>query len=354
MMRNLCRGLFAFACIFPVHGFSDTHRKEAESAYEQCLMKEVKNGDDQVTLHEIRRRCEHFKPEHFSEPILSDTGEHDEQLDDEHGVITDRILSEESVEDNRFVITPHRPNYLLPFSYNASPNREPFGNLGDKLSRYEVKFQISLKAPLWKGVFRGYGDLFVAYTNVSWWQAYNSLSSPFRETNHEPEAFFVFPTDFDFLGLRLRALSAGINHQSNGRTGSISRSWNRIRFGAYFERGSFYLALSPWYRIPEKSKDIHDSNYPNVKGDDNPGIERYMGYGELLFGYKFNRHNVGVILRNNLRSDNLGAIQLDWSFPLTERFRGYVQYFNGYGESLIDYNKSTNRISLGVMLTDWL
>ncbi|WP_051790061.1 phospholipase A [Endozoicomonas montiporae] len=317
-------------------------------------MQELKQGDGQVTLQEVRQRCQFFNPEHEDLNVVSDSGEHRELLNDEHGVITDRILSEKSVVDNRFVITPHKPNYLLPFSYNDSPNGEPFGNEGDKLSRYEVKFQISLKAPLWRGVFKGYGDLFVAYTNVSWWQAYNRLSSPFRETNHEPEAFFIFPADFDLLGLRMRGLSVGINHQSNGRYGSLSRSWNRVKFGVFFERGNFYLAICPWYRIPEKRKDINDSDYPNVKGDDNSGIERYMGSGELLFGYKFNRHNVGVMLRNNLRSDNLGAVQLDWSFPLTEKFRGYVQYFNGYGESLIDYNKNTNRISLGVMLTDWM
>ena len=150
--------------------------------------------------------------------------------------------------------------------------------------------------------------------------------------------------------MTLRNIQLGFNHQSNGRSGDQSRSWNRIFASFLFEKGNFYTTLKPWWRIPEKDKDSPNDN----SGDDNPDINKYLGYGEWSLFYRLGNHNLSMMLRNNLRADNKGAVQLDWSFPMTGRFRGYLQYFNGYGESLIDYNASVNRLSLGVILTDRL
>jgi phospholipase A1 len=98
----------------------------------------------------------------------------------------------------------------------------------------------------------------------------------------------------------------------------------------------------------------------NDANDDNPDITRYTGYGELWGTLYWKEHRFAVMLRNNLRSDNVGAVQLEWSMPLhainehlARKFSLYVQYFNGYGEGLLDYNKSNNRISAGLMLADW-
>jgi phospholipase A1 len=59
------------------------------------------------------------------------------------------------------------------------------------------------------------------------------------------------------------------------------------------------------------------------------------------------------MLRNNLRSDNKGAGELRWSFPLNERIRLMVKYFNGYGESLVDYNAYTESIGIGFQFSEW-
>jgi phospholipase A1 len=60
------------------------------------------------------------------------------------------------------------------------------------------------------------------------------------------------------------------------------------------------------------------------------------------------------MVRNNFHiDDNHGALELEWAFPLLDRVSGYIQYFLGYGESLLDYNYKTNRIGIGFILKDW-
>ena len=271
---------------------------------------------------------------------------------DNGSVLQNRRLQEEMTQDNPFVITPHRPNYILPFSYNDKPNTAPYQAGTEDIDHTEIKFQFSFKLPIARDIFHNNGKLYFAYTNQSYWQAYNKdISSPFRETNHEPELFLTVENDWNIFGMTNRANGFGISHQSNGRSGSLSRSWNRIYGLFLFDRGNFLFALKPWYRIPESDK----SSPTDPDGDDNPDIHKYLGYGEFYAFYKWEQQTVGLMLRNNFRSDhNRGAIQVDWTFPLSSRVKGYVQYFNGYGESLIDYNASVNRIGVGVLLTDWL
>lgn len=258
-----------------------------------------------------------------------------------------RLEGESRVLENPFGLTAYRPNYILPMTYNSKKNVEPFRELYPdvEMDDEEAKFQISFKAKLWDVTPRL--QLWAAYTQENWWQVYNNgdeESAPFRETNYQPELFATYAMDSEILGFDVESLSLSFNHQSNGRSELLSRSWNRIIAGAVLERGNFVMNPRVWYRIPEDDED-----------DDNPRTDDFYGYGDLRLAYSWRDMTFSSLVRNNLRTDdNKGAVQLDWSFPLNRRFKGYVQYFYGYGESLIDYDVKTSRIGVGVMLTDWL
>ncbi len=255
---------------------------------------------------------------------------------------------DDAAKQGAFLFRAHRPNYFLPIKYSTSPNDTPFQDtlpqpdLG--LDSVETELQLSFKIKGMEGVLGNDNlDLWLGYTITSFWQAYNdTISSPFRETNYEPEVMLVARTDYEIAGFRGRFINLGMAHQSNGRGEELSRSWNRIYVQFGFERDNLALLIRPWYRIPERDED-----------DDNPDIEDYLGHGDFQAVYRDGRNTYSLLLRNNLKtSENRGAVKLNWSFPLYGRLKGYVQYFNGYGESLIDYNHKQQSLGLGVSLTE--
>jgi phospholipase A1 len=257
--------------------------------------------------------------------------------------IDQRIALEWETYDNPFAITPHRPTYILPLAYNDNPNNDPYTGSPLEVENNEIKMQFSFKVPLVRDLIFGQGLLSFGYTQQSYWQAYNGNSSPFRENNYEPELLLAFPSEYSFATIRGRLITLSLNHQSNGRSEPLSRSWNRVMLDFVLERDGTYVSLKPWWRIPE-----------DVAGDDNADIEDYLGNFELRALRKFSDHSLGIMVRNNLQEDNKGAIQLDYTFPLNRRLKGYLQLFNGHGESLIDYNHYGRSIGIGVMLTNWL
>lgn len=253
--------------------------------------------------------------------------------------------------ENPFSLTPYRMNYILFITHNSSPNEEPFQDFfepGEGIDKNEAKFQISVQFEPWGEVGDSGITPYFTYTQLALWQVYNTdISSPFRETNYEPEFGVRFNPNWKLFGMKSLSMRVGFNHQSNGRGEPLSRSWNRIYAAVAFESGDFVTVIRPWIRIEEDEAD-----------DDNPDIEDFLGHFEWYGFYKYRSMSYGLMLRNNFDSgdENRGAYQIDVTFPLpfSDSIKWYVQYFNGYGESLIDYNHRTNRIGFGVALIDWL
>ena len=307
----------------------------------QCVINELINADDNTLVADIKEKCSKLEAaKKFS-------------------LLDQRMARERVTQKNRNVLTPHHRNYILPVSYISQPNNRPFDGIkaisddqGEPLDNFEVKYQLSLKVPVYTGFSDPDQAIYTAFTLQSYWQFYNDdISSPFRETNYEPEVFWVnFLDDENVLWGDEMAVVVGLSHQSNGRSQPNSRSWNRLYANFIWENRGFVFSFKPWYRLPEDDK----PDVLEAEGDDNPDIYKYMGYFEFSGVYRQADHEFGFMVRNNLHSNNRGALQLDWSFPLWGRLRGYAQYFNGYGESMIDYNADIQRFGVGILLTDIL
>ncbi|AIX75200.1 MAG: phospholipase A [Mixta calida] len=244
--------------------------------------------------------------------------------------------------DNPFVLYPYESNYLL-YTLTSDMNKEAIESYdwADKAKKDEVKFQLSLAFPLWRGILGDNSVLAASYTQRSWWQLSNrGASSPFRETNYEPQIFLGWATDYSFAGWTLRDIELGLNHQSNGRSDPTSRSWNRVYARLMAENGNLLAEIKPWYRLPDG-----ESN------DDNPDITKYMGYYRAKLGYRVG-NSVFSVQGNYNWNSGYGGAELGWSYPISEHVRFYTQVFSGYGESLIDYNHRQTRVGVGVTLND--
>ncbi|MBU1418500.1 MAG: phospholipase A [Proteobacteria bacterium] len=319
------------------------------ATYQECLLRTLEEGNDNLTLGEIKAFCQ------AEQTAATDRTTSERPLPEEKS--TPESIIPVSYAD-LFLMGPHKQNYILLYSHNKAPNTTPYQTNSDvTIDPNEITFQVSLKFPITSfpiGNKRTY--LMAAYTAQSFWQAYNRpVSSPFRETNHEPEVFAIYPLDMTIPGARRVYLMGGFVHQSNGRSQPLSRSWNRLYLDFVVEGDNFKISLKPWYRIPEEDKDVIGAS----AGDDNPDISDYLGYGEISGAFKAEDHTLSFMLRNNLdRHDNKGALKLGWSFKVpfikADNVKAYIQYFNGYGESLIDYNAAVERIGIGLMIADWL
>jgi phospholipase A1 len=276
--------------------------------------------------------------------------------DEDSGVMSamlDRyVAAEKAIFSFSGSFVGHRPMYILPFSYMKNANRTPESpRLGTASYDYgidnqEAKYQISFKVPLLTGWLDDRTTLWFGYTQKSFWQVYNTEdSAPFRETNFESEIFVRYAASYDIGPGTLSAVTLGFNHESNGQSEPRSRSWNRIVGSAAYSYDRWLFMVQPWYRLPESDSE-----------DDNADIERYLGHANYMAIYKWTEdRTLSLKLMNNLRSeDNKTSVELGYSFPLGDTIKGYVHYYNGYGESLIDYNERIQRIGIGVMLNDWL
>lgn len=250
-----------------------------------------------------------------------------------------------------FNFVGYQPNYVLPMHVTSRVNRAPRSPTQAAVSvpdnrREEAKFQLSLRTKLLQNVGFAGADLWGAFTMQTLWQVYNHAESrPFRNTDYQPELIYVVPTAPGLrawpFGWQWRFSQLGLAHQSNGQSDPLSRSWNRVYLGAGFERGNWTFTTRLNRRLRER-----------IENDNNPDLLAYRGKAEFTLGWASGLHTVSLHHRSNLRSENSGGSSLEWTYPVSRDqpngLRWYVQLFNGYGETLSDYNFRQTSLGAGV------
>ncbi|MGF7149521.1 outer membrane phospholipase A [Sphingomonas zeicaulis] len=187
--------------------------------------------------------------------------------------------------------------------------------------------------------------LYFAYTQRMFWDL-GADSLPFRNIDYQPEIFYLSPP---VAGRNVATLSAqiGARHESNGRAGLASRSVNTVYvapMAAFSLGGDRRLTVAPrvWLYAGSLS--------------DNPDIRRYRGNSSLFVEIgDADGVRLSTTSRLNFGSGK-GAVTADISYPLRRIVGGgpdfylFGQTFFGYGENLLDYDKRTTRIRVGVAL----
>jgi phospholipase A1 len=242
----------------------------------------------------------------------------------------------------RYAVHQLLDNYLLIANQSNATNDRPFRAFlpdGYKSKHVELTYQLSFKAKLIESIADTPIDIWAGYTQKSFWQAYaREESSPFRETNYQPEIMAVMPINKNIGNVAVRFASVGFVHQSNGQSSTLSRSWNRFYAQMGFESGDLGVTARVWKRL-----DNAKSN------NDNPDITDFLGNGDVRIAYRDKGYEYSAMLRRNFDTKH-GAIQASVAFPLVVNLKGYVQLFSGYGQSLIDYNYAQKSLGVGVLM----
>ncbi len=231
-------------------------------------------------------------------------------------------------------IASYEENYALgTYTDEIHPTAYDGTNIGSGLQQFEVKYQLSVSLPLYR--FAGDVNLMGAYTQKSLWQLANSdISSPFRETNYKPQLFVVGQPN---LGV-VNHFEFGFKHESNGRSGTLTRSWDRIYFAAEKYAGPLEYGIHWWSVVGDTSENRDIEDY-------------YASYKLWLKGYT----SVGEFDVSGFHNFDSGrnGWQVGYTVYFNELIGMYLQAYHGYGETLIDYNHSQTRVGIGFKLINW-
>jgi phospholipase A1 len=203
----------------------------------------------------------------------------------------------------------------------------------------DIKYQIGFKQMVSRATLPLNSYLFITYAQKAFWNVYRD-SSPFEEINFNPGVGIGKPV-FNKEGYIFGLTELKFEHESNGRDSIASRSWNRIT-------GAFHAPLGRRTMLSVKAW------VPITYTENHPDLLDYVGLGEIKVEH--------TIISEKLIADITVRKGLDgWKGSASTRvlYRLFnnsgnqylmLEWFAGYAESLIDYNKYSSMVRLGYVI----
>lgn len=202
----------------------------------------------------------------------------------------------------------------------------------------DVKFQVSIAQRLTNNVLPWGSYLFLMYTQKTFWNVFEE-SMPMRDLNFNPGIGLSKP--FFVKGRYSGKMTLMVEHESNGKDGPASRSWNKISLS-----GS--ALITKWLMVHAKYW------YPIVDGMNNKDILKYSGIYQC--GVEVSAHDRRYIWAATLvkrKGWNLNFnTNLEFSMRIFKQDNQYLffQFYNGYGENMLDYNQFHSRLRVGISI----
>ncbi len=244
-------------------------------------------------------------------------------------------------------LNEERTNSFLGNFSAYEPSYIVFGTASESEWRVQASFKYRVLGSA--GGKEGYSwsdGLYLGFTQKLFWDIASDAS--FRDVNYLPELFYRTRSIAIDSSLQL-SVQAGVQHESNGRSGDVGRSANNVYMSpmARFNLGDGYsMSLAPRYTVLIGGR------------AGNPDLMKYRGHASLSWqigqdeGWRLSSYG-----RLNF-STGKGAVQTELSYPLPSLLGGggpgfylFGQVFAGYGESLLDYNRRMTRFRLGFAIT---
>ena len=231
--------------------------------------------------------------------------------------------------DNGPYFTLFKDNYfLVGTSINQVPNK----------MNSDVKFQISISQRLTKSTLPFNTYLFLMYTQKCFWNVFEK-SLPMRDLNFNPGIGLA-----RLIIVKDRLVGKAtllIEHESNGRDGDQSRSWNKISFGAN-------IFIDPHFMVHGKFW------IPIIDGGNNRDILKYCGIYQTGISVTSPNKRFGfstiLVKRQGWNLNFKTIIEVNYRIFKKDNQFLFMQYYNGYGEGLLDYKQFHSRLRIGLVI----